>query len=179
MNNNIITISNIEEYTQQIINGSLVLIRTIPNIENFTQQIGNGSLVLTSLIPNVEDFAPQIIDALHLDEDALFTKDFRKSKIIECKINNINTFCNKYIKIVIYLYSFMNRESILQNTTLNILLEENYDNGFKYYPKLGLSIQGVESKRSLREIINIIKVQRYNINIKIQLQNDEIVCFII
>jgi hypothetical protein len=178
MNNNTITIPNIEEYRQQIINGSLVLTRTIPCIENFTQQIINGSLVITSSIPNIEEFAPQI-DVSHIDELTLFTKDFRKSQIIECKINNIDIFRNKYIKILIYLYSFMNTEKIIQNTTLNILREENYNNGFNYYPQLGVSIQGVEAKRCLREIINIIKVQRYNINIKIHLQNDEIVCFII
>lgn len=178
MNNNIITISNIEEYTQQIINGSLVLIRTIPNIEKFTQQIVNGSLVLTTSNPNIEEFAPQI-DAPHLDEDALFSKDFGNSKIIECKINNIDIINRKYIKIIRYLYSFMNRETILQNTKLNILREEKNDDGFKYYPKLGISIQGINSKLCLREIINIIKIQRYNINIKIKLQNNEIVCVIL
>ena len=178
MTNNIITIPNIEEYTQQIINGSLVLIRTIPNIENFTQQIVNGSLVLTTSNPNIEEFAPQI-DAPHLDEDALFSKDFGNSKIIECKINNIDIIHRKYIKIIRYLYSFMNRKTILQNTKLNILREEKNDDGFKYYSKLGISIQGVESKRGLREIINIIKVQNYNIDIQIKLQNDEIVRFII
>ena len=73
----------------------------------------------------------------------------------------------------------MNRKTILQNTKLNILREEKNDDGFKYYPKLGISIQGINSKLCLREIINIIKIQRYNINIKIKLQNNEIVCVIL
>lgn len=139
---------------------------TIPNIEEFTQQIINGNLVLTKIIP-------------FIDELTLFQKNLRRSTITDCKINNINYNIKKYKKLLIYLYSITDREIILQNTILNISQQEIYDKGFQYYNKLGVSIQGADARRTLKEIINIIKIKKYSMELKIKLYNDEIIHFII
>ena len=93
---------------------------TIQNIQEYTQQIINGNLVLTRIIPFV-------------NEATLFQKNLRGSSILECKINNINNDIKKYKKIIIYLYSTTDMETILQNTILNISQQEIYDRGFEYY----------------------------------------------
>jgi hypothetical protein len=139
---------------------------TIPNIQEFTQQIINGSLVLTRIIPRI-------------DEAKLFQKDLKGSTITYCKINNVKHDIHKYKKLLIYLYSTTDIETILQNTNLNISQQELYDKGFEYYKQLGLSIQGTETRRTLKEIINIVKIKKNSMELKIKLKNDEIISFII
>jgi len=137
---------------------------TIQNITDYSQQIINGNMVLTRINP-------------FIDEPSLFKKNLRGSSIVECKINNINLDINKYKKLVIHLYYKINVETILQYTKLNISREERYDKGFEYYKHLGLSIQGADARRTLNEIINIIKLKHYNMELKIKLKPDEIICF--
>ncbi len=138
----------------------------IPNIQEFTQQIINGNLVLTRIIPII-------------NEVTLFQKNLRGSTIIECKINNISIDIHKYKKLLIYLYSTTNIEVILQNTILNISQLEIYDKGFEYYNELGISIQGADARRTLKEIINIIKIKNYSLDLKIKLKNNDNIHFII
>jgi len=139
---------------------------TIPNIQEFTQQIINGNLILTRINP-------------FIDERTLFQKDLRGSTLIYCKINNINNDIHKYKKLLIYLYSTTDKEIILQNTSLNISHQEIYVKGFEYYNQLGLSIQGSDARRTLQEIINIVKIKKNSMELKIKLKNDEVVCFIV
>lgn len=139
---------------------------TIQNIQQYTLQILNNNLILTRIIP-------------FIDEATLFQKNLRGSYILECKINNVINDIKKYKKLLIYLYSNTNIETILQNTILNISQQEIYNKGFEYYPNLHLSIQGADAKRTLKEIINIIKIKNYSMKLKIKLKNDEIIYFII
>lgn len=136
----------------------------IPNIENFTQQISNGNLILTRIVPPF------------IDEATLFGKDLRGTTIIQCKINNKNQ-AKKYNKILIALYQTLNRKTIVQKTTLNISKEQLYEKGFVFYPNLGVSIQGVNARRILGEILNMIKIKNYTFELTIRLKNDEIVHF--
>jgi len=139
---------------------------TIQNIQEFTQQIINGNLVLTRITP-------------FIDEATLFQKNLRGSTIKECKINNVNNDIHKYKKLLVFLYSTTDIETILQNTILNVSQEEIYDKGFEYYHQLGVSIQGADARRTLKEIINIIKIKKYSMELKIKLKNDDIIRFII
>lgn len=139
---------------------------TIQNIQEYTLQILNGNLILTRIIPFV-------------DEETLFQKNLQGSSILECKINGVNNDIKKYKKLLINLYSTTDIETIIDNTNLNILREEIYDKGFEYYTNLGLSIQCSNTRRTLKEIINIIKIKNYNMELKIKLKNDEVIRFVI
>ncbi len=99
--------------------------------------------------------------------------------IIYCRINDIDIDARKYKKLLIYLYSNTDIATILQNTALNISRQERYNKGFEYYKQLGISIQGADARRTLREIINIIKIKKYSMGLKIKLKDDEIIHFII
>ena len=137
---------------------------TIQNIQEYTQQIVNGNLILTRILPFV-------------DEATLFQKNLRGSTILECKINGVNNNIKKYKKLLINLYSTTDMETILQNTILNISQQEIYDKGFEYYANLGVSIQGADARRTLKEIINIIKIKNDNMELKIKLKNDNEVIY--
>jgi len=139
---------------------------TIPNIEDFTQQIINGNLILTRINP-------------FIDELTLFQHNLRGSHLTLCKINNLQIDIHKYKKLLIHLYSTTDTELILQHTILNILQEIKYDKGFNYYNQLALSIQGADATRTLKEIINIVRLKNYNMELKIKLTNDDILRFII
>ena len=139
---------------------------TIENIQQYSQQILNGNLILTRLIPVV-------------DVATLFQKNLRGSTILECKINNMIRDIKKYKKLLINLYSETDIETIIENTTLNIKREERYDKGFQYYSNLRISIQGSDTRKTLHEIINIIQINNYSMELKIKLINDEVIRFII
>lgn len=142
---------------------------TIPNIEEYTQQIIKGNLILTRIEPTIT-------------ETLLFEKCLRCSSILECKINNDildKKIYNKYKKILIYLYSKIDKQTIIDKTTLNISTDKLHSKGFEYYDILQLSIQGVESKRTLKEIINFIKILNYKMEIKIKLKDDTLIKFIL
>lgn len=139
---------------------------TIHNIQEYKWQIINKNLILTRIIPII-------------DEATLFKKNLKGSTIVECKINNINNDIKKYKKILIYLYSTTDLKTILQNTILNISQQEIYIKGFDYYTNLGISIQGSDTRRTLKEIINIIKIKNYSMELKIKLKNNEVIHFII
>jgi hypothetical protein len=142
---------------------------TILNIEQYTQQIINGNLLLTKI--------QQIQNIDNISENKLFTQNLSKSKIIKCKINNEVLDINYYNKLLLYLYYHIDKNTIIQNTTLNISKDKIHDKGFKYYKDLGISIQGAESRKTLREIINVIKLNNFNIELKIKLENNEIINF--
>lgn len=146
---------------------------TIPNIEQYTQQIINGNLILTKIqeIQNIDN-----ID-IYISEHKLFKQNLSKSKIIKCKINNEILDINYYNKLLLYLYYHIDKNTIIQNTTLNISKDKIHDKGFKYYKDLGISIQGAESRKTLKEIINVIKLNNFNIELKIKLENNEIINF--
>ena len=137
---------------------------TIPNIEEYTQQIINNNLVLTRIEP-------------YISEIQFFQKNLKGSKILECKIMNEILDIKKYKKLLIRLYFNMNKQTILQNTILNISEEEINDKGFDYYESLDLYIQGSDARRTLKEIINIIKIKNSSMELKIRLKNDEIIRF--
>jgi hypothetical protein len=75
----------------------------------------------------------------------------------------------------------INIETILQNTSLNISREKKHDKGYKYYKNLGLSFQGCDAKKTLKEIINIAKIQNCSFYLKIKLIDEDIqhICFVL
>lgn len=159
MNNNI-TINDISNYNMRIIDGNLILspINKIPN--------------LLHIIEN-----PILLPVNYITEKELFNLDLTKSVIAECKINNENIKIKKYQKLLVFIYSTIDKTTIVKNTTLNVLETEKRDKGFKYYKCFELSIQGNNSKNTLFEVINISKIKKYKLEIKIKLFNGEIIYF--
>ena len=132
----------------------------------YSQQLINGYRHFNRIIP-------------YVDEKELFNKDLRGSSIVECKINNETLEIKKYHTLLLYIYSNTYVETVLQNTILNISQQEIYEKDFTYYDYLKLSIQGAEARRTLKEIINMVRINNYTMRIVIKLKNGEKCCFII
>ena len=114
----------------------------------------------------------------YLTEKELFNKVLENSKIKKCKINNEDINIFNYRPILINIYDKMDKETIFKNTKLNCKEEEINNKGFVYYEKFKLSIQGASAEKTLSEIVNMIKVNKWNMQIQIQLKNnDEIINF--
>ena len=139
----------------------------IPNINNYHQAIINNELVLTP-----------IYNYITLDE--LLDKNLTNSKINYCIITDTNTdnevISNsiKYSKILIDIYKYLPASFILQNTTFNIkLTNENGNRGYTWYSEINMSVQGKDSNGTFKEIIKMINLNKYKIDIEIELSNGE------
>ena len=124
-----------------------------------------------------------MISNIITSETELFKKNLCKSYILECKINGINLNIKKYRKLLIFVYSVLKYELqsidvIIKNSLLVISQKELKAKGYQYYDSLGLSIRCADSKKTLREILNILKQKKENIELKLQLANGEIVYFV-
>ena len=139
----------------------------IPNINNYHQAIINNELVLTP-----------IYNYITLDE--LFDKNLSNSKINYCIITDINAdneiISNsiKYNRILIDIYKYLPASFILQNTTFNIkLTNENGNRGYHFYSEINMSVQNKDSNGTFKEIIKMINLNNYKIDIGIELSNNE------
>ena len=144
----------------------------IPNINNYHQAIINNELVLT---PKYN----------YITLDELLDKDLTNSKINYCIItdadaddevisNSIKYRKIKYSKILIDIYKYLPASFILQNTTFNIkLTNENGNRGYTWYSEINMSVQGKDSNGTFKEIIKMINLNNYKIDIEIELSNGE------
>lgn len=139
----------------------------IPNIDNYHQAIINNELVLTP-----------IYNYITLDE--LLDKNLTNSKINYCIItdadadNEVISNSIKYSNILIDIYKYLPASFILQNTTFNIkLTNENGNRGYTWYSEINMSVQGKNSNGTFKEIIKMINLNNYKIDIEIELSNDE------
>ena len=79
---------------------------TIENIQDYTMVIEENQLILTRIIPYVEEWE-------------LFECDLKHSKIIECMVNGEKIKAKSFIGLIVYLYYFINIESVLFNSILH------------------------------------------------------------
>lgn len=136
----------------------------IENIEEFKQQIINDNLVLTRIYP-------------FINEITLFEKDLEQSFILKCFINGVKININDYKNLLVILYYIIDKKIILKNSILTPQEQINYNDNFDYYSNLCLSIQNSNFKKLLKEIINISRISRFKIELKIRLKNNEIFYF--
>ena len=141
----------------------------IENIDKYNIEIVNNTLIL-----KLKD------TIIYINEEELKKINITKSSIIECNIfnknNNIVINKNKYLSILLDIWKSMPIQMILQNTTFNMKLSnENGKNGYYYDEDLKISIQHKDANNTFKEIIKMINLNKYNINITIKLENNEII----
>lgn len=72
----------------------------------------------------------------------------------------------------------MPTQKILQTTTFNFkLTNENYEKGYKWDDDINMSYQSKDAKGTLKEILNMIKVNKLTIKLSIKLEAGRIVHF--
>ena len=141
----------------------------VRDIENYNIKFINGDLIIT---PKND----------YIDKTDLKFIDLTKSIIIDCivcyKNNNLITNKTNYIDILIEIWKLYNIAEIIQKTNFNISLknEKNYK-GYIWNELLGFSYIKENENKIFKEIINFIKFNDYNIDIKIKLHNNKIIFF--
>jgi len=140
----------------------------IPNIETYIQEIINGELVLTP-------------KECFVKEDEINRPILTSSKILNCTVKNGKEIISEktgYQPILNDIWHSMTTQKILQTSTFNIkTTNENGLKGYNWHPKLNLSIQGKNANMCMKEIINMMKVNNYSINITIRLETEKIIKF--
>ena len=138
----------------------------ITNIENYQQEIVDGTLILTP-------------KKTYITESELSSIGLENSTILSCSIKNEDeTISTKvtYRSILIEIWKSMPTQKIFQNTTFNFKLSnENGLKGYNWSPEINMSFQNKDSKNTMKEIINMAKLNKYTINICIKLESNKII----
>lgn len=143
----------------------------IPNIENYTQEIINGELILTpkniDIFINEENFKK--IDFSHAK---IIECNIYYDKNIICS-NKRN-----WRSILINVWKSMPTQKILQNTTFNFKLEKMSGSlGYHWCPIINMSFQNKDSRGCIEELITMLNLNKYNMYIKIELKDGTIINF--
>ena len=140
----------------------------IPNIENYTQEIINGELILT---PKKQ----------YITENELNITQITNSTIEECVIKkeeetiSTNT---RYRSVLVDIWKSMPTQKILKTTTFNFkLTNENGEKGYKLCDDIHMSFQNKDAIGTLKEILNMVKVNKLTIKLSIKLETGRIVHF--
>lgn len=142
----------------------------IPNIDTYTQEMIQNELILT---PKEN----------YITETELYMLDMKYSKITNCivtdRLHEISTQ-TKYQSILTDIWKSMPSQKILQTTTCNLkLTNENGINGYTWCEPIHMSFQRKDAKGTLREIVNMVRVNHYTIHISILLSTGREIHFII
>ena len=140
----------------------------IPNIENYNMVIINGELIIT---PKKQ----------YMTEKELNMMQITHSTIEECVIKkeeeNISTN-RSYRSILVDIWKSMPTQKILQTTTFNFkLTKEIGEKGYKWCDDIHMSFQNKDATGTLKEIINMVKVNKLTIRLSIKLETGIIVHF--
>jgi hypothetical protein len=142
------------------------------SLNDYKVEISNNEIVLTPIPREIKNYI--------INEEELFENNFTNSKINYCIIkdnhndNIINIGINcPYISCLIDLYKIIPTNIILQNTLFNILLTEENEKGYRYYPEIKLSIQRRDSNATIKEIIKMVRINLFEIDIAIKLLNGD------
>jgi hypothetical protein len=96
------------------------------------------------------------------------------------KAHIIITEKTKYRTILIDIWKVMSAQKILQKTTFNFKLSNmNGIDGYNWNSELNMSFQSKDATLTMKEIINMIEINNFNIEIKIKLKNGKILNIII
>jgi hypothetical protein len=141
----------------------------IPNIQNYTQQYIDGELVLTPIYQYITE------DELN-ETNILYSKIVTCEITNKLDIIYIISKNTNYRAILIDIWKTLPSQSILQTTTYNFKLSnENGEKGYNWCNEINMSFQDKNALGALREIINICKINNLSINLSIKLPTNKIV----
>jgi hypothetical protein len=139
---------------------------TIPDIDQYTIEFSNNTLILH---PKIR----------HVETDELATLSFTHSKIIQCTIQHTKTISanrTKYRQILADVFGAMPWPWLRDNTSFNIELTDKHGvAGYNWNEELGMSIQGKDATGTLKEIVHFVELNKYSMDIVIELASEETV----
>jgi hypothetical protein len=145
--------------------GTILLVKNDIFTDEYTwKRQHNGNLLLT----------PVKNDLITLDN--IKNYEFSHSMIMDVSLNGEEIKEFKYRKIRDCVYNTIGDGlTVIKNSILNIKLPELNSRGFTYNSELGISVQGADSNRTMKEIILQCQKNNISLNMKIKLDDDKIV----
>lgn len=142
-------------------NGDILLIKKNIILDNLTSEILPDGNILLKPITEIK-----ISDVI--------TLDFKKSKIEKAKfiVPKVELENPSFKCVYKTVHSIIgDGVRVIKNSILNIKTIKYNNNGFVYYPQLGISIQGVDSNKALKEIIHQCVENKIELEMIILLDN--------
>ena len=155
-----------DEETHMIIDNTDKII-IINNIKGYKFQITDNKLHLTP----INDY---------LNEKDIYRYDLKKSEILEATLNGEIIKNPSYYKILKIIWKNTPVNKILQNTLFNFKLSIDSikeDDTYIWNEEINLAFQVRNFNYVIKEIINMCKINNYNIELKINLKNRIVIFF--
>jgi superfamily II DNA or RNA helicase len=102
--------------------------------------------------------------------------DFTFSKINKAFIDNKDIKITSYLQLIKYLYIKINNiDKIMKDTQIRIVKEKKEDQGYKYFEDFDISIQGVNAKQAILEIVRQCMINNISFDIEIELKKKDVI----
>lgn len=154
------------------------LLETIENLKKDNDLLRKENILFRKILRN----NGLLTEENYITEENIKKISLNSSTILECVIKHNNDIISsnksKYQAILTDIWKSMNSHSkLLSNTTFNMRLTNDYENGYRWCKDLKIGFQSKDANGTFKEILNMIKLNKYQIYICIQLKNKEIVFF--
>jgi predicted helicase len=106
---------------------------------------------------------------------AMYNADVTKSKILSCNISNKNTIISTskiYRQILIDIWKTIDKEDLIKTSTFKFkITNETGEKGYNWCDQIKMSFPNKCANGCMREILNMIQINKYTINMSIMLVN--------
>ena len=141
----------------------------IPNISDYTQEVIDGTLILKP--------KKIIITEEELKMTSL-TKSKIIECCVTGENNEVVTNAKQYRSILTNIWTMTPAQKILQNTIFNFKLTNEYgEKGYNWNDRIKMSFQSKDSNGTMKEIIKMCKINNYRLDISIKLENNKLIHF--
>lgn len=131
-------------------------------LSDYDVEIKNGEIILTKK---------------NLTMEKLLSIDLSGSSLLDCSVfttsNMISADEKNYRNILNDIWYSMEIQDVLRRTSFSMKNKNNNsESGYIYDNKLNLFIKGEDVNYTVREMLNMIKLNKYFINMKIKLKDN-------
>jgi hypothetical protein len=140
-------------------------------------------------IPNIRDYIAEIVDdeliltprKRYITEQEFTSLSLTNSTILESTIKQADTIITKkkkYRAILTDMWQLLPAQKLLQNTLYNFkLTNEQGLNGYYWCSAINMSVQDKDANAAMKELIKMVRLNRYTMDISIRLEEGQVIHF--
>lgn len=140
----------------------------IPNIDDYTQEIIDGTLILT---PKKKYITEDELNMLSFSKSSILECIVKKNDEIISKNKKYRSI------LVDIWKSMPTQKILQTTTFNFKLTNENGKKGYNWVDEIKMSFQGKDSNKTFTEIISMIKLNKMSIEVSIELESKKIINF--